>query len=138
MSRNMLFAACVAIAAITTTAPALASAQAPSDCPPGAFCLYTQRNQGGKPVRKDFGNNGANISGIHSVYNNGTPETYDHVKVSYTFKTRGDGGPPETVTVTDKCVHRGYSEGRMNLPSGIAGEGSIVTNVRWVGAWECD
>ncbi|MFJ3961498.1 peptidoglycan DD-metalloendopeptidase family protein [Streptomyces sp. NPDC090036] len=89
------------------------------DCPPGNVCFYSGADGTGT-VCRSAGDEPRSTCGLRkSFFNNGTTQPgYDHVQVY--FKEGGTA-----------CLHRGWDEGRGNLPAG----GRTIDRFQWRG--EC-
>ncbi|MGW6914465.1 peptidoglycan DD-metalloendopeptidase family protein [Kitasatospora sp. NPDC054939] len=89
------------------------------DCPPGDVCFYSGADGTGTVCRSAVDQPNAGCGLRRSYFNNGTPQPgWDHVQVYFR-----EGG--------SLCLHRGWDEGRGNLPDG----GRTVDRFEWRG--EC-
>ncbi|KOU29054.1 peptidase inhibitor family I36 protein, partial [Streptomyces sp. WM6368] len=89
------------------------------DCPAGNVCFYSGPDGTGT-VCRSAGDEPRSTCGLRrSFFNNGTTQPgFDHVQVY--FKEGGSA-----------CLHRGWDEGRGNLPAG----GRTIDRFHWRG--EC-
>ncbi|MFB6558154.1 peptidoglycan DD-metalloendopeptidase family protein [Streptomyces sp. NPDC056400] len=89
------------------------------DCPPGHVCFYSGADGTGTVCRSAVDEPRSTCGLRRSFFNNGTPQPgYDHVQVYFR-----EGG--------SACLHRGWDEGRGNLPAG----GRTIERFQWRG--EC-
>ncbi|MEV0589114.1 peptidase inhibitor family I36 protein [Nonomuraea sp. NPDC050310] len=121
--------AAAAVALLSTSLPAAAKASAWSDCGYKNVCTYYNTNGGGSPARESEGNLGRH-SGVRSIFNNGSPGGWDHIKLTYDYRAGGE------VHRGVQCIHQGEKK-NIVVPGG--GPVEVISAV-WVSPWTapCD